>query len=78
MKKTVFFATGIFIYAVCCLGKLQIPPPSKANRVPFGKLSTESHIRKSCFPKKDLLKHSMFPSGETRNIEVLKNQQLTY
>ena len=75
MKKTVFFATGIFIYAVCCLGKLQIPPPAKTNRVPLGKLSNESHNLKSCFPKKDLLNKSMFPTEETNDIELLKNQQ---
>jgi hypothetical protein len=75
MKKTIYFATGILIYAVCSLGKLQIPSPGKTSRVPLGKLSPESNNNKSCFPKNELLYNRLFPSEETKDIEGLKNLQ---
>ena len=72
MKKAVLFATGIFVYAICVLGKLQIPSPSGSSTTLQVEMSAESLApSKNCFPKKSTADGRLFPDVDKEESNLL-------
>ena len=75
MKKTVLFAAGIFVYAVCFVGKLQIPSSANSIRDLSAKLSSEAtNAAKHCFPERNSKSSDLFPNTAENNPELLMTE----